>query len=129
VENRHYVGSHPVRDAVISFALVVLAVGALDDITTDSASSFPLERTALAGCAVWFAVVAWRLWRQGHRVLGLVSLVMVTTAALAQPAIGRGTTALQVVAYLATLGAIAWFLLLAGLLGVFAWRSAHSHAA
>src|SRR3989304_3191474 len=113
MEQHDYAGSRLVRDAVITFAVVVLAVLALDDITTDTARSFPLERTALVGCAVWFLVVAWRLWRQGHRVLGVLSFGLVTIAALAQPTIGPGTVPMQF-EYLATVGALAWFLLVAG---------------
>lgn len=128
MEHREYVGSRLVRDAVITFAVVVLAVLALDDVTTDSARSFPLERTALAGCAVWFFVVAWRLWRQGHRVLGGLSFGLVTIGALAQPTIGPGTVPMQL-GYLATVGALAWFLLVAGVLAAFAWRPRRSHAA
>jgi hypothetical protein len=117
-----------VRDAVITLAVVALAVLALDDITTDSAQSFPLERTALVACAVWFSVVAWRLWRQGHRVLGVLSFGLVTIGALAQPTIGPDTAPMQL-GYLATVGALAWFLLVAGVLAAFGWRLRHSHAA
>ena len=116
------------RDAVITVAVVVLAVLALDDITTDSARTFPLERSALAVCAVWFSVVAWRLWRHGHRVLGVLSFGLVTIGAVAQPTVGPGTVPMQL-GYLATVGALAWFLLVAGVLAVFAWRPRHSHAA
>ena len=125
MEHRDDVGSRLVRDAVITFAVVVLAVLALDDITTDSARSFPLERTALAGCAVWFSVVGWRLWRQGHRVLGEFSFGLVTIGALAQPTIGPATVPTQL-GYLATVGALAWFLVMAGVLAALA---SHRHAA
>ena len=128
MEHRGYVGSHFVRDAIITLAAVVLAVLALDDITTDSAQSFPLERTALVLCAVWFSIVAWRLWRQGHRVLGALSFGLVTIGALAQPTIGPDRAPMQL-GYLATVGALAWFLLVAGFLAAFAWRLRHSHAA
>lgn len=128
MEHHENAGSHLGRDAVITFAVVVLAVLALDDITTDSARSFPLERTALAGCAVWFAMVAWRLWRQGHRVLGVLSFGLVTSGALAQPTIGPGTLPMQF-GYLATVGALAWFLLMAAVLAGLAWRPRRSHAA
>lgn len=127
MEHREYVGSRLVRDAVVTSALVVLAVLALDDITTDSARTFPLERTALAGCAIWFSVVAWRLWRQGHRVLGVLSFGLVTIGALVQPTIGPGTVPMQL-GYLATVGALAWFLLVAGVLAGFAWRPRRGHA-
>jgi hypothetical protein len=119
---------HELRDAAITLAMVVLAVLALDDITTDSARTFPLERSALAVCVVWFSVVAWRLWRHGHRVLGVLSFGLVTIGAVAQPTVGPGTVPMQL-GYLATVGALAWFLLMAGVWTVFAWRPKHSHAA
>ena len=130
MEKREFAGSHLVRDAVITLAMVVLAVLALDDITTDSAQSFPLERTALVACAIWFSVVAWRLWRQGHRVLGALSLGLVTILALGQPTIGPGTVPTQLgsFGYLATVGALAWFLFVAGVLAAFARRTTRSHA-
>jgi hypothetical protein len=39
----------------------VLAFLALDDITTDNATSFAYERVALIACAGWFTVVSWQL--------------------------------------------------------------------
>jgi hypothetical protein len=128
MEHHDDAGSRLMRDAVITFAVVVLAVLALDDITTDTAPSFALERTALVGCAVWCLVVAWRLWRQGHRVVGVLSFGLVTIAAVAQPAIGPGTVPTQF-GYLATAGALAWFLLVAAGLAALASRLRHSHAA
>jgi hypothetical protein len=128
MEPHNYAGSRFTRDAVITFAVVVLAVLALDDITTDTALSFPLERTALVGCAAWFLVVAWQLWRRGHLLLGVVSFGLVTIAALAQPAIGPGTVPMQF-GYLVTVGTLAWFLLVAAGLAGSAWRLKRSHAA
>ena len=127
MENREVVGNRLLQEAVITVVVVVLAVLALDDITTDSALSFPLERTALAACAIWFVVVAWRFWRRGHRVLGMLSFGLVTIGALAQPTIGPGTVPTQF-AYLATVGALAWFLGVAGVLAAFAWRPKHKRA-
>jgi hypothetical protein len=116
------------RDAAITMVAVVLAFLALDDITTDTAPSFMLERTALAGCASWFGIVAWRLMRQGHRVLGGLSLGLVLTAALAQRSIGPGTVWMQL-EYLATVGCLVWFVVLAGILARFAWRQGNRYAA
>ena len=128
MEDRGRVRSRLGRDAVTSFALVLLAVAAVDDITTDSATRFPLERTLLAGCTVWFFVVAFRLWQQGQRVLGGVTFGFVTVVALAQPTLGQATDP-WIMGYLATLGALAWFLLVAGILAWGALRSRRSHAA
>jgi hypothetical protein len=128
MEPREDVGSGLVRDAVFTFVVVVIAVLALDDITTDSAPSFAIERTALTGCAVWFFMVARRLWHRGHRVLGGVSFGLVTIGALAQPTIGPDTVPTEV-GYLATVGALAWFLIVAGILTASTWRARHSHPA
>ena len=62
------------RDAVITLVAVVLTFVALDDITTDKAESFVAERIALIACTAWFALVAWRLMRQGHGIVGGLSL-------------------------------------------------------
>lgn len=51
----------PVR-LVISAVAIVVAVLALEDITTDTSRSFAPEWTALALCAAWFAVMGWRYW-------------------------------------------------------------------
>lgn len=115
-----------IRDAVFTVIAVVVAVMALDDITTDNALSFPLERLALVGCAIWFLRAASRLWQQGQRVLGAVSFGLVALAAAVHPAIGQGALPAQFVylawaGYLATVGTLAWFLLVAGVSVGFAW--------
>ena len=56
------------RDAVVTFVAVGVAFLALDDITTDAATTgFLRERIALAACAAWFAFVAARLIRMRRR--------------------------------------------------------------
>ena len=127
MENHGHGSSRLMRHAVITVAVVALAVLALDDITTDTATAFPLERTALAGCSIWFLLVAWQLWRQGHRVIGVMSLGLLTIAALAQPNVRPGIVPTQF-AYLATIGALAWFLVIAVGLAGFAWRPARRRA-
>lgn len=131
MENHGQGSSRLKQQAVITVAVVALAVLALDDITTDTARTFPLERTALAGCAVWFLLVAWQLWRQGQRAIGMVSLGLLTIAALAQPAVGPSSVPTQFgyLGYLATVTALAWFLLVAGILAGFGWRQARRRAA
>ncbi len=118
------------RQAGITVAVVLLAVAALDDITTDKATAFPLERTALVGCGLWFLLLASRLWREGHRTLGVLSLTFLTGAALAQPWVGQGIAPTQLahLSYLVTVAALAWFLALAGILAGFAWWPAHRAA-
>jgi hypothetical protein len=117
------------RDAAITFVAVVVAFLALDDITTDTARGFRFERLVLAGCALWFLFVAWRFWRHGQPILGVLSFGLVAIAALAQPAVGPGMVPSVRFEYLATVGGLAWFLLVAGILAGFAWYARHSHAA
>lgn len=116
------------RDAALTFAAVVLAFAALDDITTDKAANFIFERLGLAACAVWLFIVAWRLVRGGHLVLGVVSVIVLVASAAAQFAIGPGTVPLQF-EYLVMMAGLVWFLSLAGIFAVFAWRSDNGHAA
>jgi hypothetical protein len=112
--------SDAVRDAAVTFLAVVLAFLALDDITTDRATSFTLERVSLAGCAGWFLYVAWRFWQQGQRLPALLSFGLVAIGALANPAIGQDP-APNPLAYLATIAGLAWFLLVAAMLAGAAW--------
>ena len=108
------------RDAVVTLAAVAVACLALDDITTDAAGNFPLERAALLGCGSWFAVVAWRLVQQGHRVLGVASVGWGAVGVLVQQAIGPGTVPSMRLEYLATVGGLTWFVVLAAILMGFA---------
>jgi hypothetical protein len=117
------------RDAFITFAAVVIALLALDDITTDTASSFTYERIALAGCGSWFVVVGWRFLRRGRGAVGGMSLGLVAMAALAQRTIGANLLTSVRIDYLVTLGALAWFVVLAGILAGEAWRTGKSYAA
>jgi len=120
--------SDAARDAAVTFLAVVLAFLALDDITTDQATSFTLERVALAGCAGWFLYIAWRFWQQGQGLLALLSFGLVAIGAFANPAIGQDP-APNPLAYLATIAGLAWFLLVAGMLAGAAWfRTNHRPA-
>lgn len=60
-------------------SLVALALSwlALDDITTDNASAFPLEYGFLVVAGVWFAALGAWLAAKGHPVAGGVSLAAV----------------------------------------------------
>lgn len=115
--------------AIMTLGAVVTALLALDDITTDNATSFVFERIALVGCGAWFALVAYGLWRQHRRALAVVSAGLLVLAGVAQPAIGPGTVPSARFEYLATVGGLVWFLLVAGILAGFAWRQTSSHAA
>ena len=117
------------RDATLTLVAVAVAWLALDDITTNTAGSFLPERVALLGCGSWFALVAWRLVRLGHPVLGVSSLLLVAMGALAQMAIGPDTVPSMRLEYLATLGGLAWFVVLTAILAVLAARPRRRHPA
>jgi hypothetical protein len=116
-----------IRDGWLSFVVLLFAFAAFDDITTDNATSFRIEYTALALCAVWLGFVAVRLLRLGHRTLGIASLTVLAGAAWGQSAIGRGISPGFWPGYVVTTAAFLWFLaLVIGLLvqGFRARRSA-----
>ncbi len=78
------------RDAVVTIAALVMVFAAFDDITTDNATSFPLEYTILVGSAIWLLFIAVRLMCHGHRLLGGISLLALATAMWGQRAVGPG---------------------------------------
>ena len=102
-------------DGLVTFAFVVLAWLAFDDITTDNATSFTVEYTCLLACAVWCLVVAVRLATKGHFVLG--------AAVWGQRSIGPGTVPSWQPHYVATAAAMVWFLSLAVVLLVLGFRA------
>jgi peptidoglycan/LPS O-acetylase OafA/YrhL len=110
------------RDAILTVAVVILAFLAFDDITTDSATSFPAERLTLAVCATWCVGLAWRLLRERRRVIGVLSLGVVAIALWGQRDIGPGTVASWEPHYLAVVVSLGWFLFVAGILANQAWR-------
>jgi hypothetical protein len=71
-------------------AALLLVFAAFDDITTDRATSFPLEYTTLVAVAVWLLFIAVRLMRHGYGVLGAISLVALASAVWGQRAVGPG---------------------------------------
>lgn len=117
------------RDAALTLVAVAVAWLALDDITTNAAGSFLPERVALLGCGSWFAVVAWRLVRHGHRILGVSSLLLVAMGALGQMALGPDTVPSMRLEYLAMAGGLAWFVVLTAILTALSVRPARRHAA
>lgn len=116
------------RDAGVTFATVLLAFAAFDDITTDRASTFTIEWVALVVCSVWLLTVSWRLVRDEHRWLGSVSVVALVAAAGAGSTIRQGTGPFQI-EYLTTIAGLLWFLGLAAILTGQAWRRTDQHAA
>ena len=104
------------RDAIITLVAVILALAAIDDITTDRATTgFVPERTLLVVCTGWFVFLAWRIWQSGRRPLALTSLGAALAIGLAQWAIGPARAPSRV-AYLVTLAGVGCFLVVAGAL-------------
>ena len=74
------VGAFSAKSA-LTLGLVVLATFALDDITTDNATTgFRPEYTLLAACGAWCLFLTYDLLKQGYRLLGTISLLAVATA-------------------------------------------------
>src|SRR4029453_7135946 len=104
------------RDAVVTIAALLLVFAAFDDITTDNATSFPLEYTILAASAVWLLFIAVRLMRHGHGLLGGISLLALASAVWGQPAVGFKPE------YVAMMTAYGWFCALSLAMLWRAWR-------
>ena len=106
-----------------TFVAVILAFMALDDITTDKATTgFVVERVALAGCGLWFAFVTYRLWQDRRRLLAAGSAAVLTLAVIFQPRTPPGSFAGRS-EYLASIGALLWFLAIAILMAAPLWRA------
>ena len=115
------------RDAVVTIAALLLVFVAFDDITTDNATSFPLEYTILVASTVWLLFVAVRLMRRGHALLGGISLLALASAVWGQRAVGpgvvwgRGTGEFKP-EYVAVISAYGWFCALSLAMLWRAWR-------
>jgi hypothetical protein len=96
---------------------LLLVFAAFDDITTDNATSFPLEYTILAASAVWLLFIAVRLMRHGHGLLGGISLLALASAVWGQRAVGPGVVWGQPAGfkpeYVMVMTAYGWFCALA----------------
>ena len=69
-------------EACVTMVAMLFALLALDDITTDNATTgFVPEYTLLAIAGAWLLVFAIQLWRKHRRVVAAVSLVLVAAAA------------------------------------------------
>ena len=114
-------------DAVVMFAALLFVFAAFDDITTDNATSFPLEYTILVGAAVWLLFIAVRLIRHGHGLLGAISLLALASAVWGQRAVGPGVvwgrpaTGLKP-EHVAVMTAYVWFCALSIVMVWRAWR-------
>ena len=115
-------GPHLIVGGFATLAFLLLAYLAFDDITTDNATSFPLEYTFLLACAVWGLFVAARLIRRGNHILGLISIFMLAGAVWGQRKVGPGTVPSWQLEYLATLAGMLWFLVLSAILVAMGFR-------
>lgn len=109
--------------ALFAFVALFFVFAAFDDITTDHATSFRVEYTALAACAVYLGFLAARLINLGHRTLGSLSLVALAGALWGQRGIGPGVAPGLWPEYVVTTGAFLWFTSLAVVLFVLGCRS------
>ena len=115
------------RHAVLTFTAVLIAFAALDDITTDTATTFTFEWLGLGACAAWLLIVSWRLVRGEHRWLGSMSVIALVVAVAAGATIRPGTGPFRI-DYLATIAVLVWFLGLGGILVTRACRLPQHHA-
>lgn len=97
------------RDGAVTAVALLLVFAAFDDITTDNATSFPVEYTFLLGCAAWLLVVAWRLLHARHRAVGAVSVLAIAAGLWAQRAIGPGISPGRWPEYVVMAAAYLWF--------------------
>ena len=110
------------RDAAATVIALLLVFAAADDITTDSATQFPVEYTILIACGGWLLFLAVRLLRERYLVLGSVSLLALVIAAWGQRAIRPGITPGLWPEYVATTAAFVWFWTLSFILLWRGWR-------
>lgn len=111
------------RDSALTLVAALLAYLEIDDIMTGSETNFVTEWVALGCVAVWAVIVAVRLFRNGHRVLATITIVLIAVGAAAQPYIGRKTDPSLRIEHVATLAAWLWLVALGGIVGGLAWRS------
>jgi hypothetical protein len=109
------------RDAIVTFAVLLLIFAAVDDITTDHSTGFPLEYSILVAGTVWLGFLTWRLLRERHHALGGLSLLALAGALWARSAIAPGSTPTSA-EYVVTVAAYLWFWILLLILSWQAWR-------
>lgn len=109
--------------AAITLVTLLLVFAAFDDITTDNATTFHIEYMFLVGCAGWLLFVAWSLIRDGHRSLGLASLVALGSAVWAQRALGPDLPPGLRPEYVVIVTGYLWFWALAGALFWLGYRA------
>ena len=111
---------------IVTFATVVLAFLAFDDITTDNATSFTVEYACLVACAVWCLLLAVWLTQTRRFVLGGVSLLILGAAIWGQRSISPGTVPSWRPEYVATVSALGWFLVVSCCLVILGFKAGWS---
>lgn len=111
------------RDGTVTCAALFLSFVALDDITTGNETNFSLEYGALLIAAAWMLFVTFRLIRTSQQVLGMISLAVLVGALWAQREIMHGVTLGVWPAYVMTVTAFVWFLIIAIFFLISGWQS------
>lgn len=96
-------------DGLVTLAVTFLTFLAFDDITTDNATSFRFEYTALVACAGWAIVLIVRLARRGRGRLAVACTGLLLALLWGQQKIGPGTTASWQPEYVAATAAFLGF--------------------
>lgn len=101
---------------LLTAGALLLVYAAVDDITTDNSTSFPLEYSMLAVCGAWLLLLVVRLFAARRRVLGSISIAALAVASWSQFTIGLGLAPGGVTPYVAFWVAFLWFWILSGTL-------------
>jgi hypothetical protein len=117
------------RDSLIALIAVLLAFAAFDDITTDKAETFTVERVALVLCAAALFSVCWNLVRRGHKGVGSMSWVALIAGAAGGARIGPPSTGSFETEYHVAIAALLWFLGVAAFLLIQSWRPTNPRVA
>lgn len=105
--------SSDLLDGLVTLAATFVTFLAFDDITTDNATSFRFEYTALVACAVWAIVLIVRLARRGRGRLAVACTGLLLALSWGQQKIGPGTSASWQLEYVAATAAFLGFLIVA----------------
>lgn len=107
---------------LLTAGALLLLDAAFDDITTDKATSFPLEYSFLAVCAAWLLVLGVRLVRARRLTFGWISIAALASALWAQRAIGPATAPGWRAEYTIIIVAYVWFWIVAAALIRWGWQ-------